>query len=86
MVNRVQLFALGFETALGLIISYVYQIGIGLGSRMLASPHFLIPAMAYFCIILFFDETKKVFMRAGFVRNKDGVLKLTGWFARNTFF
>ena len=70
MVNTFQIFALAFETAIGIILSYVYQIGIPLGSRKLASPHFLIPAMAYFGIILFYDETKKVFMRKGFVKNK----------------
>ena len=54
---------IGIETAAGVITSYVYQIGIGILTRAVPSPHFVVPAMAYFAIIMFYDETRKVFVR-----------------------
>ena len=76
---------MGIETSCGIITSYVYQIGIGIYTRMVAPTHFIVPAMAYFTIILFYDEVRKVFLRKGITR-VNGRVKFTGWIARNTFY
>ena len=76
---------IAIETATGLITTYVYQIGIGIYTRMLAPAHFIVPAMAYFTIILFYDETRKVFLRRG-IKRENGKVKFTGWITRNTFY
>jgi hypothetical protein len=67
------------------ITSYVVQIGIGIFTRAVPSQHFIVPSMAYFGIILFYDEVRKVFVRRG-IQKIDGKVKYTGWIARNTFY
>ena len=56
-------FGIFVETAIALITSYVYWIGIGIGTRPIASPHFMVPTMCFFFIILLYDETRKVYLR-----------------------
>ena len=86
MVNQNLHVGLAVETAFGIISSYIWWIGIGLGTRPIACPHFLVPAFSYFCLILFYDETRKVFLRNGVVRGADNRLKFQGWIVRNTFY
>jgi TRAP-type uncharacterized transport system fused permease subunit len=74
-----------FETALIILISYVYPFEVGLGTRAVACPHFAIPAMSFFSLIYFFDETRKIYLRKGISRDKNGKIRYTGWVARNTF-
>ena len=59
------MFGIFVETAIGIITTYIWQIGIGIFTRYIAPAHFILPAMAYFCIIMFYDETRKVFLRRG---------------------
>ena len=80
-----------FETAIGLLICYVLPFEIGIGGRSIPSPHFVVPAMGYFSILFFYDETRKVFVRRGWQYvdengkvSKDGRPKQTGWLKRNT--
>jgi hypothetical protein len=54
-----------FETCIAVLISYVVPLEIGIGGRSVPCPHFIIPAMSYFTIIFFYDETRKVFVRRG---------------------
>jgi hypothetical protein len=84
-VNNQLIFGIFIETACGIITSYIYQIGIGIFTRAVAPAHFVVPAMAYFVIILFYDETRKVFLRKG-IKRENGRVKFTGWIARNTFY
>ncbi|MFS8159382.1 MAG: hypothetical protein ACMG6E_04055 [Candidatus Roizmanbacteria bacterium] len=79
------MFGIFIETATGLITSYIYQIGIGIYTRAVAPMHFVVPSMAYFVIIMFYDETRKTFLRRG-IKRENGKVKFTGWIARNTFY
>ena len=79
------MFGIFIETSVGLITTYIYQIGIGIFTRMIAPAHFIVPSMAYFTIILFYDEVRKVFLRRG-IKRINGKVKFTGWIARNTFY
>ena len=67
----------------GVISSYVYWIGIGLGTRMVALPHFGVNSMVYFGIMIFYDEVRKVYVREGM---KKGRGMKSGWMARNTYY
>lgn len=84
MVNNLLNFALLFETAVAALISYVEVLQTVFGTRALACAHFGIPAMAYFVIIFFYDETRKIYVRAGIDKSVKGKIKYTGWIARNT--
>jgi hypothetical protein len=78
--------SIGIETAIGIICSYVYWIGIGINTRPVAQPHFIVPAFSYFTLILLYDETRKYFLRKGIDKSVKGKVKYTGWIARNTFY
>lgn len=84
MVNHQANFGIFFETALIALIVYVPWIGNVLGTRMLAFPHFMVPSLAWFTIIFFYDEVRKIHVRAGIRRKKTGVTFYDGWLARNT--
>jgi hypothetical protein len=80
------MFGLFVETACGVITSYIYQIGYGIYTRAVAPTHFIVPAMAFFTIILFYDETRKTFLRRGIDKSVKGKVVFKGWIARNTFY
>ena len=85
MTNNHGNFGLFFETALIAFIVYIPWIGQILGTRMIACPHFMVPSFAWFAIILFYDEVRKVHVRRGMRKDaKTGVTKYDGWIARNT--
>lgn len=86
MYNGTVNFSLFFETALLAFLLYVPPINVGLGTRPVACAHFMIPCFTYFLIIVFHDETRKVFLRRGIVKGAKGGIKLSGWMARNTYF
>ncbi len=74
-----------FETIIAVVVAYPKPLQYGLKTRSIASPHFLIPGFMYFCIILFYDETRKIYVRAGIDRSVKGKVKYVGWLARNTY-
>lgn len=52
---------------------------------MLAFPHFMVPGITWFCIILFYDEIRKIHVRRGIRKDpKTGTTFYDGWLARNT--
>ena len=70
-----------------ILIVYVPWIGIVLGSRMIAFPHFMVPSLLWFTIILLYDEVRKMFIRRGIRKDKkSGVIFYDGWLARNTLY
>jgi sodium/potassium-transporting ATPase subunit alpha len=80
LINMRSNFGLLFETTLVAILCYVPFINMPLGTRAIAFPHFAVPSMSFFTIILFYDESRKVLVRWGQVLSKvDGRLKLDGW-------
>jgi len=87
MVNINMNCALFSETALVAFLCYFKWINEGLGTRMIAFPHFAIPSMSFFMIIIFYDETRKVYLRKGMVPSKTtGRIKFEGWVVRNTYY
>merc|ERR1719469_1001016 len=87
MVNINMNCALFSETALVAFLCYFKWINEGLGTRMIAFPHFAIPSMSFFMITIFYDETRKVFLRSGMVVSKStGRIKFEGWVVRNTYY
>lgn len=76
-----------FQFILLILIVYVPWIGIVLGSRMIAFPHFMVPSLVWFTVILFYDEVRKLFVRRGMRKDmKSGVTYYDGWLARNTLY
>jgi hypothetical protein len=70
-----------------IVIVYLPWVGIVLGSRMLAFPHFMVPSLIWFSVILFYDEVRKIFIRRGLRKDKkSGVIYYDGWLARNTIY
>jgi hypothetical protein len=85
MKNGMANFALLFETALVALISYIKPLEIALGTRAVASAHFSVCCMAYFAIVFFFDESRKILLRKGVDKSQKGKIRYPGWVARNTF-
>ena len=76
-----------FQFVLMIVIVYLPWVGIVLGSRMLAFPHFMVPSLIWFSVILFYDEVRKIFIRRGLRKDKkSGVIYYDGWLARNTIY
>lgn len=87
MINWNANFALFFETSLVAILCYVPFLNTVLGTRMIAFPHFAVPSISFFMIIIFYDETRKAYLRRGMTFSKStGRIKFTGWVTRNTYY
>lgn len=87
MVNFNMNCALFSETALVAFLCYFKWINVALGTRMIAFPHFAVPSLSFFMVIIFYDETRKVFLRLGMVPSKTtGRIKFDGWVVRNTYY
>jgi len=87
MINMRSNFGLFFETSLVAILCYVPFINEPLGTRSIAFPHFAVPSMSFFTVILFYDEARKVLVREGQVYSPlDKRLKYDGWVVQNTLY
>ena len=76
-----------FETILIIFISYLPWLNLVLGTRMVAFPHFMIPALSWFSIIFFYDEIRKFYVRRGMRKDpKANRTMYDGWLARNTYY
>lgn len=82
MKNKVLNFGLVFETVLVAFLCYFKWINLPLGTRMIAPQHFAVPSFPYFTVIFFYDEGRKMLLRAG--TDKEG--KPKGWIIRNTYY
>jgi hypothetical protein len=79
-------FGLFFETALICLLIYVPFLNIAFNTRPISSSHILIPATSFFMMLFFYDELRKVFVRAGIEKNpRTGLPVLNGWVVRNTY-
>jgi sodium/potassium-transporting ATPase subunit alpha len=84
MTNSVANFSFLYSFGLACVIIYIPWVGQVLGGRMLAFPHFMCPALAWFCIILFYDEVRKVIARRGIRKDaKTGITYYENWVSRN---
>lgn len=81
--NNVANFGIIFETVLVAILCYTPYVNTGLGTRMLATPHFGVPSMPFFTVIFFYDELRKYYLRKG-IDKETG--RITGWVAQNTYY
>jgi hypothetical protein len=85
MINNQANFGLFFETALLVFLIYIPWVGNFFGTRMLAFPHFMVPSLVWFTVIVLFDEVRKIHVRRGIRKDpKTGTTFYDGWFARNT--
>jgi len=85
MVNSFGNFGLFFETALVAILLYTPFLNVALGTRQIPFAHFGLPSFSFYVAIFFYDELRKIWLRAGMER-VDGKLKLTGWIVQNTYY
>lgn len=91
MVNMNANKALLAETLLCFFLCYFsfpwFPLNGGLGTRQIAFPHFGCPSFSFFMLIIFYDETRKVWLRKGMVFSKTtGRMKFDGWVIRNTYY
>jgi hypothetical protein len=59
---------------------YIPFFNVGLFTRPIAFPHFMVPAGSFHVLQITFDEFRKVLIRRGMVRIKEKQ-KMVGWFA-----
>jgi hypothetical protein len=85
MTNHFGNFGLAFETALCGCMAYIIPLNIGLGTRQLACPHFMVPCFSFFAAVFFYDEIRKIYLRNG-MKRIDGKLKFKGWVVQNTYY
>ena len=83
MFNHFSNFGLVFETVLVAFLCYCVPLNLPLGTRVIAIQHFAVPSFPFFTIIFFYDEFRKMFLRAGIDRENN---RITGWIARNTYY
>ena len=83
MKNTVAVFGFLFETILASLIVYVPFLNDGLGTRMIASAHFMILSFPFFAIIFFYDEARKALLRGG-INKITG--RYDGWVVQNTLY
>ena len=67
------------------MVVYVPFFNVLFDTRPIPLVHFACPAFSFFVAIFFYDELRKMWIRDGIVREA-GVLRLRGWFARNTYY
>jgi hypothetical protein len=78
-------YALASEIGLIILISYVRPFEVGLGTRAVASPHFMVPTFAYYMLYFIWDEARRIYVRSGTDKSLPGRIRFTNWIARNTF-
>jgi len=86
MINMHANFGLFFETSLVAFLCYGWFLNQALGTRQIAFPHFAVPSFSFFCVIMAYDELRKIFLRSGMVKSRRGRTKYIGWVARNTYY
>jgi hypothetical protein len=72
-----------FSIILVLLYCYVPWLNVVLGTRMLAPPHFALPAFPFFIVIFLYDEGRKLLVRSG-IEKETG--RFIGWVAQNTYY
>ena len=79
-----------FEFAIALILVYIPGVQFAIGTRAIAIPHFMIPALTYFFLIMMCDEIRRFYLRQGIRREqhptKGTMMLFDGWVARNTYY
>ena len=80
------IFALFFETILVTFLCYFKWINGMFGTRMIAFPHFAVPAFSFFMLIIVYDELRRLLIRMGSGPNmQTGREEKHGWFAKNFY-
>lgn len=85
--NWVANFSFFIELCFCCLLIYTKPIAKALNTRAVASPHFAVPSMSIAVMLILYDETRKLFVRAGIVRDKvTRKFVYKGWVARNTLY
>jgi hypothetical protein len=78
-----------FEFCIALILLYIPAIEFAISTRAIAIPHFMLPAVTFSILILFYDEIRKLYLRRGIkidYQPEGTKMSYPGWVARNTFY
>jgi hypothetical protein len=79
-----------FEFILTLILVYIPGVQFAISTRAIAIPHFMIPALTYYFLIMMCDEIRRFYLRQGIRRvqhpTKGTMMLFDGWVARNTYY
>jgi len=67
------------------VVLYVPFLNVGLFTRPIAFPHFMVPAGSFYCLQVAYDEFRKLLIRRGMVKIKEKQ-KMVGWFAQNCYY
>lgn len=86
MVNIGGNLSIVFIGLLQVALTYIPFLNYAFGTRKLAFPHFALPAFTWLVTVFFYDEVRKIWVRAGTTKTEDGKVKYTGWIARNTYY
>ena len=87
MKNSMLTFGLFSEISLAALICYIPPLNVGLQTRDLELLHFGFPALPYFIIIFFYDETRKYLMRRWYDSHQDEARTgKVGWIEKNTYY
>merc|ERR1712178_209978 len=87
MRNSMGNFGLVFETVLVAVLLYTPFLNKPLTTRPGALPHFAVPSFSFYAMIIMYDEMRKLWVRNGMFKNEEtGKIKLSGWFAQNTYY
>ena len=78
------IFALCFETIVITFLCFFKWFNGMFGTRMIAFPHFAVPAFSFFMLIIVYDELRRLLIRKGLGSNlHTGKQERQGWFALN---
>ena len=83
--NNVLTLVMVLVTLLVIFLCYFKWLNAALGTRMLAFPHFAVPAFPFFMMIIVYDEVRRFYIRSGLKHSMmDGRLYAEGWVALNS--
>lgn len=62
------------------VVLYLPFLNVGLFTRPIAFPHFMVPAGSFHVLQITYDELRKILIRRGMIKIKEKQ-KMIGWFA-----
>ena len=80
MMNQVGNAAIFQLFAFMAVVLYIPVFNVGLFTRPIAFPHYMVPAGSFHVLQITFEELRKILIRKGMVKIKEKQ-KMVGWFA-----
>ena len=84
--NRVSWWGILSETIISVMIGFIPGLNVSLGGRPLHFLHWYFPAFPTFILIVMYDETRKLIIRATNKRHKKLGIDKIGWVEENTLY